>query len=322
MIEHVAENETRFKPQNRFEWYQMRSLLREVGTTVRELGIPPETIVHIGGSAQFHRCCQVFSNLAIPHFRGTHDIDVLCFSRGAMQRVLDFMCTRKNSLIEGYSFNNSTSLPDKKSLLVDLKKGMDPSLPTKVELDVFEPSNGNGIRYNGRVLHKDRIILDPPEILDLPNGQSAVAVPSLRDYFVFKMDVCDFSQSGLRPKDTHDIFVMLRMVHDLGVDFKTLCYALVEDCREQEKKIVGLKELSLGQQMSRMGSFYRSLQNKFRGLENIFERSPFMSQNAESSPIFPETHHVRNALDSVRRVKRESGPGNPYSYSLSPAHHI
>src|SRR3990167_3311338 len=107
--------------QERFDWYKVNNLLLDMGNAAADLKMKPTDIVHLGGSAMFYRCYQAFGSKAVSHFRGTHDIDLLCFNRGAVQRVLDVLMAGEDSAVEKYSIGNSSSLPNKRSVYIELK---------------------------------------------------------------------------------------------------------------------------------------------------------------------------------------------------------
>jgi hypothetical protein len=215
--------------QKRFDWYQVNSFLQRMGTAAQELHLGMSDVVHIGGTANFYRAYQVFGNSAVMHFRGTHDMDLVSFNQGIVQRLLDRIINTDmdNSVVQEYQVRRSTSLPDKKVVDVSLGNRGNPGLPLAFSLDLYESESGV-VRFNNRILTPDKIILDPPEQLQLPGHRGLVTVPSVRDGFIIKMDVVDFSESGLRPKDALDIFVTMAMCEKLGINFADPVNAVIE----------------------------------------------------------------------------------------------
>lgn len=216
--------------QERSEWYQVNSFLLELGQTESELDLNPEDIVHVGGTANFYRCYQAFGPKTVFHFRGTHDMDVVCFNQGSVQRTLDELKEKGQSVVADYSVRKSSSLPDKKSIYVKLNNKSNPGLSTGFEIDVYESGSGV-IRFNDHLMTRGKIVLDPPEVLELKTNnprktRGLVSVPSLRDAFIIKMDIVDYSRSGLRQKDELDILTTLSICKALGRDFEELLDAV------------------------------------------------------------------------------------------------
>lgn len=272
------------KGQERSEWYQINSFLLELGQTAEELGLSEKDAVQIGGTAIFYRAYQAFGPLAVANFRGTHDMDVISFNQGAMKRILDRLKSDGSSSVFDYSVGKSSSLPDKKSMYVNFGLNKNPGSSTGFELDVYESSTGD-IRFNQRLMNSKRIILDPPESLSLQTlnpkrSRGLVGVPSLRDAFVIKMDVVDYSKSGLRPKDKHDILTTLAICGKSGYDFETLIDAMCTT------------------------SVADSLRPKVSALEDVFGTYyPRMTPDTRYNPLLPDPAQVRAALESTRKYK-------------------
>lgn len=216
-----------FKSQERHEWYQINSFLQKVGQAGVELDLQPKDMVHIGGTGNFYRLYAAFGPSATIHFRGTHDMDIVSFNQGVARRVLDRIKGMPDSPILDYTIRKSPNIPDKMSIYVALNSKNMPGLSTGFELDVYESSTGL-IRFNKRLFTAERLILDPPEKLILPPHRGFVIVPSLRDYFIIKMDIVDYSKSGLRSKDQVDILATLATCDKTNVEFSELLEALIQ----------------------------------------------------------------------------------------------
>lgn len=248
-------------------------------------------------------------------------MDILSFSTGSVQRVLNLLrsdYTRENALsahkedrlnpavkegyveiykgvprihrVDYYSTRRALGLPDKKSLYVNLDSKDNPGSDSGFEIDLYEPLTSEGqIRFNERILTQDKLILDPPEQLVLlthnpQKNRGLVAVPSLRDYFVIKTDIVDFSKSGLRPKDQFDILTTIRLSHELRQNFSTLLEGLVEandDPTSLSRKLKALEAL---------------FQDPRRNLGNISPDYPFL----------PNDEQIKDALTQTKSLLRKT----------------
>src|SRR3989344_9509159 len=128
--------------QDRFDWYRVNKLLHEVGIASESHGLKSKDIVHLGGTAIFYRAYQAFGSIAVSHFRGTHDMDIVCFTQGSIQRILDTLKATPSSSVANYYLGKSASLPNKKSIYVNLDKGLDLGASTGFEIDVYESEKG------------------------------------------------------------------------------------------------------------------------------------------------------------------------------------
>lgn len=272
------------KSQERYEWYRINAFLLELGRAASELGLKAEDAVQIGGTANFYRAYQAFGSMAVPNFRGTHDMDVISFNQGSVQRILNRLNNDKNSYVVDYTVGRSSSLPDKKSIYVKFGERRDPALSTGFEMDVYESRTGV-IKFNHRLMTKDRIILDPPESLELNTlnpgkSRGLVGVPSLRDAFIIKMDIVDYSRSGLRSKDRIDVLTTLAVCNALGHDFEGLIEAVkaTSNVNSTNAKLDALEEVF---------STYRNGENS--GLKR--------------SPILPDRDQVDMAIKGVKNLK-------------------
>lgn len=229
--------------QNRFEWYQVYNFINKVSHTSWELSLRPEDIIHLGGTALFYRCYELFGPAAVTHFRGTRDMDLLSFRQGVVQQVIERMIGLPNSSIGGYSERTSYGLPNKKSLTLEFSRDKGLGGIRELEVDLYE--SGDGIRFNDRIMLPSKLILDPPERLSAVGTTTMVSVPSLRDAFVIKMDIVDYSRSGLRPKDRLDILTALEYCLQTGKNFDDLLWAMVTNSSRDSslKKLLSLEEL-------------------------------------------------------------------------------
>ncbi len=289
-----------FRLDERFHWYQVNHFLLGFARMGVNLGLEAADIVHLGGTANFYRLYQAFGPQAVQHFRGTHDMDIISFRQGKAQRVLDGMVAdyRKEgerlgagkvrlTRVRDYSTRPSLSLPDKRSFYVALDYRDMPGTASGFEIDVYE-SRGGQIRFNNRVLTKDRIIFDPAESLELTTlakGQNRglISVPSLRDYLILKTDIVDFSRSGLRIKDQFDILTLLKICGVLGVDFNHLVTSVVE-VNSTSGATARLQELA------------RLLKDPFSKLQNVPADYPYLPDRQQ---IAYASRAVQQALNKI-----------------------
>lgn len=233
-----------FTPQKKFEWYRVNSLLHELALSGEQIGLRPEDIVHLGGTALYYRCSQVFGPMAVFNFRGTKDMDLLSFRRGSVQRVLSSL--GYGAQIKNYQIKPSHGLPNKKSISIKLRytEAVYPPEREIFEIDLYE-SEFDNIRFNNRVMYENQIVLDPPEQLRIPFHKGLISVPSIRDAFVIKMDIVDYSASGLRPKDCLDILTTLKLADSVGISFDEILKAVTgtSTLRSNLKKLDSLEEL-------------------------------------------------------------------------------
>jgi len=273
-----------FVPQERLDWYRVNSLLGEVEDTAQELDLKPEEIVHIGGISILYHAYKAFGPKAIVNFRGTHDMDIITFTKGTMQRVLDRLAQDPDSHVKEYHTSHS-HLPDKRTLHIALKDSNYPGALSIIDIDYWEFTSG-AIAFNDRRMEKTRIVLDPPERLELPTlnpqkKRGLVVVPSLRDTFIIKMDVVDYSRLGLRPRDRIDVLTILSTCHALGHDFDYLLDALIKTSNNE--------------------SAYRRLTE----LENVFaDPSSEIETMGKANPLLPSSKQVAQALQRIKHYKQ------------------
>jgi len=120
------------------------------------------------------------------------------------------------------------------------------------------------------------------ETLNKHKTRGLVAVPSLRDAFVIKMDIMDFSVSGLRLKDCIDILTMLSVCKALNCDFDALLDAVVKTSPKEP----ALKKLN-------------ALESLFRDPQRVVGKV-----NLEN-PLIPDSKLISNALEGVRKYRRQ-----------------
>lgn len=305
MVSQEIENKRSFEPQARLEWYHMVSFLKSLGQTAVRLELSPSDLIHIGGNAQFYHLLEAVGSAAFFHFRGTHDVDLLSFKQGVTKQLLDTMATRSIGDVSDYEIRRSPNLPDKKSGIVSLSPCNDPALPTRIAIDVFEPSD-KLIHYNRRILSKDRLIFDPPRRLDLPWTYGTVNTPSTRDIFIMKMDVIDFSQSGLRAKDMLDILSIFRVCEVWGFKTDYLLDALIEDAETCRRKIRDRKDIHRRQQNKMEGELDDSTIRKFICLEKVLTIPPCIRNYIPTTyPLLPSQGTITESFKSVNRFCKE-----------------
>lgn len=293
--------------QNRFSWYQVNSLLKEVGQTTLELGIEPTDIMHLGGTAHFYWCYQVFGPAAALNFRGVHDMDMVSFDQGGVQRVIDRLVGNPSSVAVGYDICRSKSLQDKKCLSLHLRNSNDPGLPKTFDLDIYESHNG-AIRLNKRSISKHKVVFDTPVELGLQKQYGSVSVPSLRDGFIIKMDVVDFSNCGLRPKDMLDILVTLNLCQPMSIDPQSLFNALIEDYHDQEARFLQNESIAPKQKKTEIEGLRTSLVKKLTGLSNVLSIPPCLKDSMDlSNLLIPRGDILKRSLEVVNKVKRQLG---------------
>jgi hypothetical protein len=230
--------------QDPFEWYQISTVLKSIGKCAEELHLEPKDLVHIGGIAIFYRALRVFGPSVVMNFRGTHDMDVVSFNQGVINRVLDRAIRNSpDGLMAGYSVRRS-HLPDKKSIYLHLEpKGISRlGVSTGFEMDIYECDSGN-VRFNDRVLTKEKIVEDPPEKLDLPSHWGLVTVPSLQDALAIKMDIIDYSKMGLRPKDDLDILMIYKICNEMSIPFEDLVVSIQRTSTSRKSTLAKLRTL-------------------------------------------------------------------------------
>lgn len=298
MLENAEQRQPeRFEFDERFQWYQVDKFLLDFARMGTNLAIEPSDVVHLGGTANFYRCYEAFGPQAVQHFRGTHDMDIVSFQPGVVNRILDGLVDSykkeqgrlgsnskvRISRVNSYSSRPSLSLPDKKSFYVALDYQDSPGIASGFEIDVYE-SSADEIRFNNRKLTRDKIIFDPPQTLRLATlaqgkDRGAVSVPSLRDYLITKTDIVDFSLSGLRIKDQFDILTLLKICGVQGVDFNHLVTSLIK------------------------ANLISSVIPKLQALAKLFEDPYSKLQNVPADyPFFPDKEQIRYARTVVNQT--------------------
>lgn len=302
-----------FHMQERHHWYQVNKFLLDMSRATAELGYGPESMVHLGGTANFYRCLQVFGSEAVSHFRGTHDMDVLSFNYGSVGQTLtrlkhDYALEDKSissraermetrpfgvehghprlKRVEDFAGRFSASLPTKKSIYVEFDVKDQPGMPDGFEMDVYE-SPDNQIIFNDRIMTKDHLVLDPYEELNLEtaDGKSRgiVSVPSVRDYFLIKMDIVDYSNSGLRTKDKFDILTTLVISNRLGLPLAHLVEGILKTSNREsaQRKLLAMQAL---------------FKDPYKDLQNV----------RETYPYFPQQEELDQALAIVAQQLRQT----------------
>ncbi|OGD89773.1 hypothetical protein A2W45_02740 [Candidatus Curtissbacteria bacterium RIFCSPHIGHO2_12_41_11] len=269
-----------YKQQERHAWYRVNAFLSELGGVESELQMQPNDLVHIGGAAIFYHSYKALGPLAVPNFRGTHDLDIISFRRGSLQRALEQLAGDPRSMLRDFEISSS-HIPDKRTVHLRFKKNRGSNSLSALDIDFFE-SHRDQVNLNDRRVSKNRIVLDPPEQLELPTfnpqrDRGLVGVPSLRDTFIIKMDIVDFSKLGLRSKDRIDVLTIFALCKALGHDYDYLLNA-----------------------MSQVSSF-RSTMAKLKELERLFsdnrEETEIMGK---TNPLLPSKEQIGEALRVTR----------------------
>ena len=285
-----------FRQQERHAWYRVNSFLSELGRVESELQMQPNDLVHIGGAAIFYHSYKALGPLAVPNFRGTHDLDIISFRRGSLQRALEKLAADPRSTLRDFE-TSSSHLPDKKTVHLRFKKNRGSNSLSALDIDYFE-SHRDQVILNDRRVSKDRIVLDPPEQLELPTlspqiDKGLISVPSLRDSFIIKMDIVDFSKRGLRSKDRIDVLTIFALCKSLGHDCNYLLDA-----------------------MSKVSSLDNTIA-KLEELEGLFsDPRQEIEIMGKTNPLLPSIGQITESLQAVKEY-REALRG---SETPSPTH--
>jgi hypothetical protein len=296
----------------RFNWYRLNRFLLELGKASENLKLSEANIIHIGGTALFYRAYQTFGPLAMVHFRGTHDMDIVSFSQGTINNVLDLLKSQPNSLVKEYTANFSTSLPNKRTFQIKLSKSPGKNdkneldltkfsgiaflgLLEEIKLDVYEPDKNQAIKLNNRLLTTDKLIFDPPEKLSLPNRYGCVSVPSLVDYFILKMDIVDYSESGLRPKDKLDILVLVSICKRSGIEFGTLLEKMIKAGASKQEGVLS--------RLENLENLFGKPLDKLVAELGIPTDYPFLPKSSE---IIPIKSALSKLISKTKRAKSKS----------------
>ncbi len=274
-----------FHAQNRFEWYQINEFLKEFSQTAQQLALEPKDVVHIGGTANFFRLCEVFGSKAIFRFRGTHDMDIVSFSQGSVRRVLESLSNNPNGIVEQFMLRRSLGLRDKKSVSIQFKKGMDPALSNLFDMDVYESDSGN-VSFNDRILTSEKVILDPVEQVPLPAYRGLVGAPSLRDSFAFKTEILDYSKVGLRPKDEIDIMTSLRIAEEKDIPFSEIIEAIAASSMNRRSF------------QTKLSSIGRLITKPRPELEKILNAYPFLPSKSAREDVLHAISQYKNSMPS------------------------
>lgn len=263
---------------NRFKWYEVNRFLRQLSTVSEELHLEPKDLVHIGGTSVFYRLLQVFGPRTVFHFRGTKDMDLISFRQGTIQQVIERMANLPDAPITNYHIQRAYGLPNKKSIFLQFTDSNNIRTPEQFKIDVYETPFGT-IRFNNRLMAADKIVMDPPEKLELPTSSSSATIPTLRDAFIIKTDIIDSSESGFRPKDRLDILTNLTICAETGVDFRNLLEAL---------SATNSPDSALA---------------KLAHLEDLFTTPTEQIGLPVDYPFIPNFKQINQALKDVRRIK-------------------
>src|SRR3990167_1936442 len=285
-----------YKQQERHAWYRVNAFLSELGGVESELQMQPNDLVHIGGAAIFYHSYKALGPLAVPNFRGTHDLDIISFRRGSLQRALEKLAADPRSTLRDFE-TSSSHIPDKKTVHLRFKKNRGSNSLSALDIDYFE-SHRDQVILNDRRVSKDRIVLDPPEQLELPTlspqiDKGLISVPSLRDSFIIKMDIVDFSKRGLRSKDRIDVLTIFALCKSLGHDCNYLLDA-----------------------MSKVSSLDNTIA-KLEELEDLFsDPRQEIEIMGKTNPLLPSIGQITESLQAVKEY-REALRG---SETPSPTH--
>lgn len=308
MVELGNEVKHPFSVQSRFSWYWFSGFLSSLNETAYSLGLKSPSMVHIGGTALYGHCVDTFGSCATVHFRGTHDIDFLCFQPGSVETALRAMTNKPDTRISHFEYSESNSLANKKSYTIFLNPCFDPGAPKQVTVDILEPEERThgAIRINGRLLTPNKIIYDEPEEFKIKKGKEILVAPSLRDLFLLKMDVAmvDYSIKGLRPKDICDILVMTKICEVKSIDYDHLVDSLFQEVRDQETLIpLRFSSMNDQQQNKEIKRLRDILSQKLINLHKILA-NPLSILNCLplDYPFLPSTPTLHSFSETVRRA--------------------
>lgn len=226
------------------EWPQMANVISYLDYGRETSGLEPMDMVHIGGTALWYRLKAAFGSEV--QFRGTHDVDVITWIPGHAQRICQAVVSLTNDYFTGaYELNKSSSIADKLVAIIHTTPSILAGQKNEIPLDMYFSDNpAKTVAFNNRRFTQidpetklPKIVIDTPEIiLTQYDYANQVAVPSLRDHIILKLDILDSSRSGLREKDIYDIFAIIKLLEYQGVDIERFSRSLITDILTWHRK--------------------------------------------------------------------------------------
>lgn len=199
---------------DRFNWHALRRAALDIVDLAQKDEIGCEKLVFFGGLGFYFHLRAAFGAQVTPGWRGTHDIDLMVFGKGCLPRLV--------SAIGGSKiFDSETTMPShfphKLTCRGTLAAGAGVLQPNAriLKIDLYGEDDSGKIEVDGRRLSSDRIIYDPPEMLNVGN-EGKVAVPSPRDLIILKLNYL-WHREFLWPSEYADIAGGIAVAEKRGI---------------------------------------------------------------------------------------------------------
>lgn len=208
--------------QPRMRWNMVFKVAKDISLEAEKAEIDPHQLVFVGGIATFLHAKEVLGNKTINLWRGTDDVDIVVTERGGIGKILAGL--QKS---DKYEFIDPvpSHFIDKQTWKVQSKPHgylAEPSRSTDVDI-YFLNKESKIVDFN---IHKispypDNFITEPIVLRNIAEGftddKSLVAIPSLLDCLIMKLDVAGTS-GKLRGKDENDVLSLLMVAEKQGIN--------------------------------------------------------------------------------------------------------
>lgn len=219
---------TQDTPQPRMEWYLVGRAASGLIRAGERSGINPKDLIYIGGFATYLHLRSVVGDMAVTHWRGTKDVDLMVFERGGGKRLIKGIERRGNYGDAEIKYKQSHFVDKDSFEVVFPTQGYLKEEAAKVDLDVYSPQKDSRyIHMNERQLARfpEPFLSSKVEtyVIKDQGHPVEVSVPSIADCMILKLDVVNYSKNNnLRDKDKSDLLTLLYVAEAKGMDATVL----------------------------------------------------------------------------------------------------
>jgi hypothetical protein len=251
--------------QPRLRWNMVFGVAKDITLEAEKAEIDPHQLVFVGGIATFLHAKEVLGDKAVNLWRGTVDVDVVVTEKGGIGKILaGLQKSDKYEFIEPVP----SHFMDKQTWKVQSKSHgflAEPDRATDVDI-YFLNKDSKNVEFNERKIspYPDNFITEQVVLKkitkDFTKAESLVAIPSLLDCLIMKLDVA--GKSGkLRGKDENDVLTLLMVAEKQGIKEFFLIKRAIENTLGSDK----LRKIP------------HALRNTFSGVINCYQHGNITS---------------------------------------------
>jgi hypothetical protein len=223
---------------------------KNISLEAEKAEIDPHQLVFVGGIAIFLHAKKFLGNKTVNLWRGTDDVDIVVTERGGIGKILAGL--QKSDKYE-YIDPVPSHFNDKQTWKVQNKPhGFLAEPDRSCDVDIyFLNKDSRNVNFNTRRIspYPNNFITEPVVLRNIAEGftkykpESLVAVPSILDCLIMKLDVAG-SSGKLRSKDENDILSLFMVAEKQGVNESYLLQRAINNIEGAKKLQIITDELT------------------------------------------------------------------------------